>query len=211
MSSEITTTPSPEVHPFTVHRQSFQTGAFEFIPLPFVDDWFISRERRDLIAKILTRRGVTFEKEVPKLLADGGAKTLLGRAGGLVKGLVLKPVRKLFRTFFFWITIRRAVLTMVETYFLARFANFNEVTNGADPITQSQAEKWGELFAEVVDKMDRRIAKEGTKRLWQLIRKRGQDDREEVSAEDVESALEEEAPGILADFDQRMRAAMARG
>ena len=188
----------PAVSPVTVHRQSFQTGVFEFIPLPFVDDWLIVRERRLLVEKILKGRGVSFEKEVPKLIADGGKKTLMGRLGGLLKGLILKPLRKVLRTFLFWLTIRRAVLNVVETYFLARFANLAEINSDAGPITDAQATAWGKLFRQVVEKSDQRFAKEGTRRLWKLMKQKKQSASEVLSPEEVEDELEKEAPGILA-------------
>ena len=195
----------PAVSPMTVHRQSFQTGVFEFIPLPFIDDWLIERERRSLVEKILKSRGVAFEEEVPKLLADGGAKTLMGRLGGLLKSLILKPLKKIFRTFLFWLTIRRAVLNVVETYFLARFANLAEVNSDAGPVTAAQAAAWGKLFRQVVDKSDQRFAKEGTRRLWKIMKQKKKSQSGTLSPGEVEEELEKEAPGILADFDSRAR------
>ena len=203
MNTEPSEPPKPAVSSVTVNRQSFQTGVFEFVPLPFVDDWLIVRERRLLVEKVLKGRGVTFEKGVPKLLADGGKKTLMGRLGGLAKGLLLKPLRKVLRTFLFWLTIRRAVLNVVETYFLARFANLPELNSETGPITEAQGAAWGKLFRQVVDKSDRRFAKEGTRRLWKLMKQKKQAQSESLSREEVEQQLEEEAPGILADFDRR--------
>lgn len=199
----------PVVSSLTVHRQSFQTGVFEFVPLPFVDDWLIVRERRLLVEKVLTSRGVSFEKGVPKLLADGGAKSLMGRLGGLVKSLILKPLRKVLKTFLFWLTIRRAVLNVVETYFLARFANLPEINSDAGPVTTAQASAWGKLFSQVVHKADQRFAREGTRRLWKMMKQQKQSQRETLSREEVEQELEREAPGILADFDQRAREGLA--
>lgn len=195
----------PNISAATVHRQSFQTGVFEFIPLPFVDDWLIVRERRLLVEKILTNRGVEFEKGVPQLLADGGKKSLLGRLGGLVKSLVFKPLRKVLKTFLFWLTIRRAVLNVVETYFLARFVNLPEVNAEHGAMTTEQAAAWGKLFSQVVRKSDQRFAREGTRRLWKLMKQKKQAQNETLSREQVEEELEKEAPGILADFDRRAR------
>lgn len=205
MSENEISKPSLGVTAVTVHRQSFQTGVFEFIPLPFLDDWLIVRERRLLVEKILTGRGVVFEKEVPKLLADGGKRSLLGRLGGLVRALILKPLRKILKTFLFWLAIRRAVLNVLETYFLARFANLAEVNSKAGPITKSQAEVMGKQFSQVVKKLDQRFAREGSRRLWQLMRQKKLASGEKLSRAQVEEELEKEAPGILADFDRRMR------
>lgn len=193
------------VSSLTVHRQSFQTGVFEFVPLPFVDDWLISRERRLLVEKILQGRGVNYQPGVPKILADGGKKSLLGRLGGLVKSLVLKPLRKVLKTFLFWLAIRRAVLNVIETYFLARFVNLPEVNSDSGPISCEQAAAWGKLFEQIVRKSDQRFAREGTRRLWKLMRQKKQNLNETLSREEVERELEKEAPGILADFDRRAR------
>ena len=200
---------SSGVSAVTVHRQSFQTGVFEFIPLPFFDDWLIVRERRLLVEKILIGRGVTFEKEVPKLLVDEGKRSLLGKLGGLVRALIVKPLRKILKTLLFWLAIRRAVLNVLETYFLARFASLEEVNSDAGPLTKAQAEVMGRQFSEVVKKLDQRFAKEGSRRLWQLMRQKKLASGENLSRTQVEEELEKEAPGILADFDRRMREALA--
>lgn len=193
----------------TVHRQSLQTGVFEFIPLPFLDDWLIVRERRLLAEKILTTRGVTFEAGVPQLLASGGTKSLLRRSSGLVRALVFKPLRKVFRTFLFWLAIRRAVLNVLETYFLARFVNLQEVNSESGPITTVQAAAWGKLFRQVVANSDQRFAQEGTRQLWEFMKQwKKRSSAETFSREEVERELEREVPGILSDFDQRMREGM---
>ena len=199
----------PQVSSATVHRQSFQTGVFEFIPLPFVDDWLIVRERSLLVDKILKSRGVSFEKGVCKLLADGGKKSLMGRLGGLVKSLVLKPLRKILKSLFFWLAIRRAVLNVIETYFLARFVNLPEMSSDAGAITKEQAAAWGKLFSQIVQKSDQRFAREGTKRLWKLMSQKKETAGENLSREEVEQELEKEAPGILADFDRRAKEGFA--
>ena len=200
---------APTVSSITVHRQSLQAGAFEFIPLPFVDDWLIRRERRSLVEKVLNKRGLRYEKKVPQLLADGGAKTFLGRLGGLARSLVLKPLRKILRAFFFWLTIRRAVLTMVETYFLARFANLAELDQGS-PITEDQAKRWGKLFAETVSKIDRRIAREGIRKLWKWMAENKRNQKDNLSREEVEKQPENEVPGVLGDFDRRISEGLAK-
>jgi hypothetical protein len=45
--------------------------------------------------------------------------------------------------------------------------------------------------------------------LWKVIRERKRNEREEVSSDEVESVLEQEAPGILADFDRRAKEGLA--
>ncbi len=209
MSSEQShelTKPKSVVSPLTVHRQSFQTGAFEFVPIPFVDDWLICRERRSLVTKILRRRGLRYENKVPQLLADGGARTFFSYLGGLVRALILKPLRKIFRTFLIWFTIRRAVLTVVETYFLARFVHALEA-EPAHPITNSQAKAWGKVFKETIAHLEKRIAKEGTRQIWQWMKDKRRS-ADNLSSEEVAARLEKEAPGILADFDRRLHEAL---
>lgn len=194
---------SASVSAVTVHRQSIQSGIFEFIPIPFVDDYLIKRERRILVEKVLGRRDITYERRVPKLLADGGGKTLLGRLGGFVKSLVLKPLRKVLRSVFFWLTIRRAVLTMVETYLLARFSALPELGGQAQAVTNQEARQLGKLFAEIASQADRKIARNGSRQLWNWMKERREKSGEELPAEEVGRELEKQAPGILSEFDER--------
>ena len=155
--------------------------------------------------KIFEKRGLDYESKVPRLLADGGAKTLMGRIGGMARALVMKPLRKAFKGVFFWLAIRQAVLTMLETYFLARFAQFPELDSGRK-ITQAEAHQWGQSLVEVASKLDKRLAKEGIRKIWQLMRQKKE--AKGLSPEEVAQQLEEQAPGLLADFDLRMRQAL---
>ena len=95
-------------------------GACEFIPLPFADDLAAERFRRALVDKVLSRHGRTFDATALRPLYAGPPKSLIGRAGGIVKGLIMKPVKKLLRTVLFVFTIRRAVLTSGEALLTGR-------------------------------------------------------------------------------------------
>ena len=209
LASAATTTPAA-VSPVTLHRQSMQLGAFEFIPIPFLDEWFILRERKSLVRKILKRRGIEYEKGVPKLLSNGGAKSLFTRVKGWAGSLIMKPLRKACKGILFWLTVRKAVLTVVETYFLARFAHFSELDRGR-PISREEAGRWGKEFTQTMAKLDQRFAKEGIRKLWKSISRSKEEQGEGLSRQEVEEELEREAPGILAEFDLRMREAVTRG
>ncbi|GHC67250.1 hypothetical protein AAFN60_11430 [Roseibacillus persicicus] len=199
--------PKPAVGSLTVHRQSAQTAGFEFIPLPFIDDWLINRERRNLVRKILQQRGIQYDAKSVKILSGSGT-SLFGKLGGMAKGLVLKPIIKLYRSVLFWLTIRRAVLTFAETYFLARFLSKPEVIPDGTTLNQAEAKRLADLYRSVVTKLDRRLATEGTKHLWEFMRKKKTEDHNSVSSQEVADAIEKEAPGILADFDRRVTAAL---
>ncbi|MCC7073777.1 MAG: hypothetical protein IT383_20880 [Deltaproteobacteria bacterium] len=90
------------------------TGAARFIPLPFVDDWVATLSRRQLVASILKRHGRQFAtSDLKQLYDDGGS--LLGLPFRVAKGLVLAPIKKLFRTVFFVFALRDVAMAAGKT------------------------------------------------------------------------------------------------
>lgn len=90
------------------------TGAATVVPLPFVDDWITARSRRELVAAALRAHGRTFHvRELRALYQDGGS--LLGLPWRIAKGLVLLPVKKVFRSVFFVLGIRSVALAVGRT------------------------------------------------------------------------------------------------
>ncbi|MBK1832645.1 hypothetical protein [Roseibacillus ishigakijimensis] len=209
MSEENALSSSRPVGSLTVHRQSAQTGAFAFIPLPFVDDWLITRERKSLVRKILNNRQISHEEDAAEILAEGNSVGFFKKIGGMAKGLVMKPLKKLFRSFLFWLTVRRAVLTFAATYFLARFLMKEEVLASGSKLDKDEAKRLAKIFHQVVSNLDRRLAKESVRHLWEFMRQSKKADQDNVPEESVGEAIEKEAPGILADFDRRVTAALA--
>ena len=52
-------------------EESFGASATPFVPVPFVDDWMLSRLLRRIAGKVLARHGVTVAaRELPKKIVD---------------------------------------------------------------------------------------------------------------------------------------------
>ncbi|BAM02425.1 hypothetical protein PSMK_02660 [Phycisphaera mikurensis NBRC 102666] len=103
-----------------IAHQALLAGLCQFIPVPFVDDLAGDRVRRSLVAKLLERRGRSFGAPAVRPLYAGPPTSGLARAAGFTKSLILKPVKKLLRTVFLFVTIRRAVLDAAAALLLGR-------------------------------------------------------------------------------------------
>ena len=103
-----------------VSHQALLAGLCEFIPVPFVDDVAGDRVRRSMVAKLLERRGRAIEVASVEPLYAGPPSSGLARVTGFAKSLVFKPLKKLLRTVFLFVTIRRAVLRVAEALLLGR-------------------------------------------------------------------------------------------
>ena len=177
---------------------SARTGAFELIPLPFVDEWLINRQRRIMVKRILDERGIRFDRGVPRMLAGGG-RGLFSRIGGAIRGLVFKPLRKIFRSVFFWLTARNAARTALVSYFLARFVHHPGIAPDAGPLTRQRAEELAGVFREVARGLDMKAASDAYRRLLRFFK--GND---RIAPDRLSRAIEEEAPGFVAEFDTRI-------
>lgn len=179
------------------HVTSASTGAFEFLPIPFLDEWLIKRQRLSMVEEILTKRGINFDEEVPGILVGGG-KTLLSRIGSMSRGLVLKPLRKMFRSVFFWLTARSAARTAMVTYFLARFLHHPGLVpqDAGKSLTVERARYLAETFREVSKGIDLRAVRETFRQLVGLFAR-----RKEISGSEVSQTIEKSAPGFIAEFD----------
>ncbi len=195
---------SPERRQF--RAASLRTGAYEFIPLPFVDDWMIGRERRKVVRAILDQRGLGYDMEVPKILAGGG-QSLLRRLGSMARGAVMKPLRKLFRTVFFWLTARRAARNVVATYFLARFLHHPDLAGGVEHLGEPRARQLAAIFEEVSKNLDLRALGDAVRRVTGLFAAHPD---KHVRTEEVTDAIESEAPGFIGDFDRLVSQRLAR-
>ena len=96
-------------------------GLCPLIPVPFVDDWALSQVQRRMIWEVARRRGVTLTPEGSKILTGGedtGWPGCLGAAGWVFREVVGAILGKLFRTVFYFLTIRRSVRRSAETLHL---------------------------------------------------------------------------------------------
>lgn len=189
-----------------VHGISFGTGASEFIPVPFLDEWVINKQRRALVGSILSKRGITFKKNVPALLTGSG-RTWIGRLGSMARGLVLKPLKKLFRTVLFWIAARNAARTAMATYFLARFLQHPGIVpaGAAQHLTEERARFLGQVFREVAAGIDMRAAKGAFKQIVGLFKR-----SKPASADELSKAIERASPGFVAEFDSMLDEKLSR-
>lgn len=177
---------------------SLKTGIYEFIPLPFLDDWMIGKERQKVVRAVLEERGFGYDPKVPATLANGG-RSLMNRVGSMFKGLVTKPLKKLFRTVFFWLTARNAAANVMATYFLARFLQHPKLNPNAAYLEIDEARRLAKIFTEISKNLDLRAAGSAVQRVLGLIKRTS---GERVASDQVERAIEEEAPGFVAEFDR---------
>lgn len=188
------------------HRlASLRTGALEFLPVPFLDEWLIKRQRREVVAGILQRRGISYDRGVPAAIAGGG-RSLFARLGSLTRGLFLKPLLRLFRTVFIWISARNAARTAMTTYFLARFLHHPDLAPGGRRpyLTRARARQLADLFRRVAADIDVHAAKSALKKLALLFGRKHQ-----TSADEVAESIEDAAPGFIAAFDAKVDRGLA--
>lgn len=129
-------------------RCAILTGICRFIPVPFLDDIVAERVRKHLISSLLRLHRKTKPASHYGALYKDGSASCLGSAFGFGRGLILKPIKKLFRTIFFFLTIRDASLQMTRVYLLGRafdaclrFGHLKEETD-----TTRMAAAFGEAF-----------------------------------------------------------------
>lgn len=179
---------------------SIYSGVGEFIPIPFIDTYFTDATQAKLVSNIFDRRQIKYDPTVPKILAEGGKRTWCGCCCKCVKSCCAWPFEKCFKSLFFWLTVRQAVLTACETYFLARFCHskhleqfipetttettkgslfrkgkttttVNEESDARTPtITPEQADEWAKLFRSAVGNLDSRLAWNAVRHLHKLMR-----------------------------------------
>jgi hypothetical protein len=187
--------------PRWIAGDSLKAGAYQFIPLPFVDDWLTSRQRKGMVRAALAAGGFSFDPQVPRLLA-GGSRSLTARLGSFAKGLVLKPLRKVFRTVFFWLSARSAARMVVETYFLGRFLHHPALKprNGTH-LTVSDGRRLAAVFREVSKNIDLKAARDLVGKVARLVT-RTRRRSAAVTSEELRGVIEEEAPGFVESFDR---------
>ena len=92
----------------------------QFIPVPFLDDVAGERVIRRLVDKLLEHNGRNYGAGAVAPLYEGPRRGAAARVGGFVKGLIMKPVKKVMRTALIVITIRRALMTVGRVVLLGR-------------------------------------------------------------------------------------------
>lgn len=103
-------------------------GLCPLIPVPFVDDWALAQVQRRMLWEVSRRRGVTLTPEGAKILAggeDSGWPGCLGAVGWVFREVVGAILGKLFRTVFYFLTIRRSVRRSAETLHLGYLFDYD--------------------------------------------------------------------------------------
>lgn len=108
----------------TFRRLTFYSilgGLCPLIPVPFMDDWALSQVQRRMAGELARRTGVTLGPQEAKVLAgaeDPGWRGCLGTLGWAFREVTGAILGKLFRTVFYFLTIRRSVRRSAETLHL---------------------------------------------------------------------------------------------
>lgn len=115
---------TPDTGRETFRRLTFYSilgGLCPLIPVPFMDDWALSQVQRRMIWELARRAGVALTPEEPKILAgaeDPGWRGCLGTLFWAVREVTGAILGKLFRTVFYFLTLRRSVRRSAETLHL---------------------------------------------------------------------------------------------
>lgn len=96
-------------------------GLCPLIPVPFMDDWMLERVQRRMIQEIDREERIGLTAEEMKILAgdeDQRWAGCLGTVAWAVREVVGAILGKLFRTVFYFLTLRRSVRRSAETLHL---------------------------------------------------------------------------------------------
>ncbi|TQF14155.1 hypothetical protein FJV41_20170 [Myxococcus llanfairpwllgwyngyllgogerychwyrndrobwllllantysiliogogogochensis] len=105
-------TPSPPSSPplGRVALHAVASGLTPLIPVPFLDDYALFQVREQLVRSLLEERGLRAPNQAVEALAGSSlGRTLGGRLASYLKGMMLLPVKKLFRKVFFVLWVKDCV------------------------------------------------------------------------------------------------------
>ncbi|QSQ16092.1 hypothetical protein [Myxococcus landrumensis] len=85
-------------------------GLTPLIPVPFLDDYALFQVREQLVRSLLEERGLrASDKAVEALAGSSLGRTMGGRLVSYLKGMMLLPVKKMFRKVFFVLWVKDCV------------------------------------------------------------------------------------------------------
>ena len=91
------------------------TGLTPLIPVPLVDDLFLSYFMRSMVRKLAAHHGKQLSSsEIETLVSQPGR----GCALGCIGTVLLYPIKKIFRKIFFFLEWKRAADTISRTYYV---------------------------------------------------------------------------------------------
>jgi hypothetical protein len=85
------------------------SGLTPLIPVPFLDDFALRQVRERMVRSMLQEHGLPTPAKAVGVLAGVPRNTLGGRVVGLLKGVALFPVKKLFRKVFIVLWVKDCV------------------------------------------------------------------------------------------------------
>ncbi|HZI16154.1 MAG TPA: hypothetical protein VE153_37665 [Myxococcus sp.] len=89
---------------------SVAAGLTPLIPVPFLDDYALTQVRENMVRALLKERGLPApDKAVAELAGSNDRTSIGGHLMGFLKGLVLLPVKKIFRKVFFVLWVKDCV------------------------------------------------------------------------------------------------------
>ncbi|MFZ5475524.1 MAG: hypothetical protein ACOZNI_02010 [Myxococcota bacterium] len=86
-------------------RLSLVCGLCALIPLPWVDEWAERNTRRKMYDALAKARGIELDAATLDTLVEDRSSLLVGCLFGVVRW----PLKKLFRTFFYFLTIKDVI------------------------------------------------------------------------------------------------------
>jgi hypothetical protein len=104
-----------------IRRYAVLCGLTPLVPLPLVDDLAKMYLRRRLVRALAGIRAVALSADDVRALAD---EPRPGCVSGCFLFAIVYPVRKLFRTIFFFLEWKRAIDTTSETYHYGSLADY---------------------------------------------------------------------------------------
>ena len=183
-------------------------------PVPFVDDILVGKYRRKMVRGILKKNGMSRPNpSTVKRLAQWEKMSFSKQVGRVVTGLVFKPIKKLFRTVFFWFAARDAGRAMVETYLLSRtIQRLDDHQIPLHSLSYADAERVAGAFSSAIKSIDRRALSHLSQKAWRGVRRRkgfrrlateGVEEQEGLEAQNaVEEAIREDSPGFVDQFNR---------
>jgi len=142
------------------------TAASRLIPFPFLDDIVEDRVRLFMLSALLKQHGVSLPSKELRPIYNKDTGCIAGALGFGVN-LLLKPLRKIFRTIFFILTIRDVSLHVADTILLGRA--IDRILADKTPKKLSltnDIEKIREAFLTASTHVDRKLAKHLFDSLW---------------------------------------------
>jgi hypothetical protein len=119
-------------------------GLCPLIPVPFVDDWALAQVQRRMLWEVAHHAGVAISSRERKILTGGDERWTgcLGTLAWAVREVVGTLLGWLFRTVFYFLTIRRSVRRSAETLNLGYlFAHSLKLPPAAFPPSSSPEDR----------------------------------------------------------------------